>query len=86
MKDSLESRLGIFFLLAIVVALVVLESLGGFAFLHRGYHVHALFQNVQELKVGGAVKMAGVQIGRVQKILLTNSLADVTLTSTAKPR
>ncbi|MGA2749802.1 MAG: MlaD family protein [Verrucomicrobiota bacterium] len=79
MKETLESRLGIFFIFAVIVTLVVLESLGGFAFLHRGYHVHAFFQNVQELKIGDFVKMSGVQIGRVQNIVLSNSLAEVTM-------
>ncbi len=79
MKESVESKLGLFFAVAIIFALFILESLGGFAFLHRGYHVHALFKNVQELKVGDFVKMAGVQIGRVESITLSNSFAEVTL-------
>src|SRR5271157_388667 len=79
MKESVESKLGFFFALAIFCAFIILESLGGFAFLHRGYHLHALFKNVQELKVGDFVKMAGVQIGRVESISLSNSFAEVTL-------
>jgi len=79
MKESIESKLGFFFALAIFCAFIILESLGGFAFLHRGYHLHALFKNVQELKVGDFVKMAGVQIGRVESISLSNSFAEVTL-------
>ena len=46
MKDSIETRLGMFFALAIIAALVILESLGTFAFFKRGYHLHALFKNV----------------------------------------
>jgi phospholipid/cholesterol/gamma-HCH transport system substrate-binding protein len=38
-----------------------------------GKHVKALFANVQDLKVGDSVKMAGVEIGRVQRIELTNN-------------
>jgi phospholipid/cholesterol/gamma-HCH transport system substrate-binding protein len=53
--------------------------LGGFAFLKRGYHLHALFKNVQELQPGDSVKMAGVQVGRVESVVLTNSSADVTM-------
>ena len=47
-------------------AVVILEVLGGAPFLKRGYRLHALFHNVQDLKVGDPVKMAGVQIGRVR--------------------
>jgi phospholipid/cholesterol/gamma-HCH transport system substrate-binding protein len=80
MKDSIESRLGMFFALAIIAALVILESLGTFAFFERGYHLRALFKNVQELKVGDSVKMGGVQVGRVEDIqLLTNAFAEVTV-------
>jgi len=79
MKDSIETRLGMFFALAIIAALVILESLGPFAFFQRGYHLHALFKNVQELKVGDAVKMGGVPVGRVENIALTNSFARVTM-------
>jgi phospholipid/cholesterol/gamma-HCH transport system substrate-binding protein len=80
MKDSIESRLGMFFALAFIAALVILEFLGTFAFFERGYHLHALFKNVQELKVGDSVKMGGVQIGRVEDIrLTTNAFAEVTV-------
>jgi len=79
MKESIESRLGMFFAFAIIATLIILEFVGGFAFLKRGYHLHALFKNVQELKTGDSVKMAGVQVGRVESIVLTNSVADVTL-------
>lgn len=80
MKDSVESSLGIFFAITIVALLVILEFAGGYGFLSRGYHLHALFKNVQELKPGDFVKMAGVQVGRVESIKLsTNGLADVTM-------
>ena len=74
MKDSLETKLGIFFALAVIAIFIILESLGGFAFFKRGYHVQAQFKNVQELKVGDPVKMAGVPIGKVDGIALTNSM------------
>ena len=79
MKDSIESRLGMFFALAIIAALVILESLGTFAFFERGYHLRAFFKSVQELKVGDAVKMGGVPVGRVESITLTNTEAMVTM-------
>jgi phospholipid/cholesterol/gamma-HCH transport system substrate-binding protein len=80
MKDSIESRLGMFFALAVIAALVILESLGTFAFFQRGYHLRATFKNVQELKVGDSVKMGGVQIGRVEDVRLTsNAVAAVTV-------
>src|SRR5207245_8450796 len=70
MKNTLETRLGIFFALALVVAVVILEMIGGADFFKGGYLISANFKNVQELKKGDLVKMAGVEIGRVDKVEL----------------
>ena len=48
MKDTVESKLGMFFVLAIIFILLILEFLGGFAFFQRGFHVRALFKTVHE--------------------------------------
>lgn len=79
MKESLETKLGIFFAIGLVCFLILLESLGGFAFFKRGYHLNTYFKTVQELKVGDPVKIAGVRIGRVDSINLTNALVRVSL-------
>lgn len=79
MKNTLETRLGLFFALALVAAFLVLEMLGGFDFFQKGYRLNALFNNVQELKVGDPVKMAGVDVGRVESVALTNTQVRVTL-------
>jgi phospholipid/cholesterol/gamma-HCH transport system substrate-binding protein len=79
MKNSLESRLGIFVALAVVAAVVIIEMLGGPEHFMRGYRLFASFNNVQELKAGDRVKMAGVEVGRVEKIQLEGTKAKVTL-------
>ena len=73
MKNTLETRLGLFVALAVLAAAIILEMLGGIDDFRRGKHVIALFSSVQDLKVGDRVKMAGVEIGRVQSIQLTNN-------------
>jgi phospholipid/cholesterol/gamma-HCH transport system substrate-binding protein len=70
MKNTLETRLGIFVALAVIAAVLILETIGGVESLRRGYHLNAEFNTVQELKVGDRVKMAGVEVGRVEKITL----------------
>jgi phospholipid/cholesterol/gamma-HCH transport system substrate-binding protein len=80
MKNSLETRLGIFVALAVIAAIVIIEMVGGMDFFQRGYHVKAEFETVQELKVGDSVKMAGVEIGRVEKIALAVADGKVTVT------
>ena len=68
MKNTLETRLGIFFALAIVAAVIVLHLAGGLDWFKGGYRIHALFNTVQELKPDDPVKMAGKQVGRVKDI------------------
>lgn len=77
MKNSLETKLGIFVAVAIIAAIVIIEMVGGTEIFQRGYRINAQFDTVQELKVGDSVKMAGVEIGRVEKITLADGKATV---------
>ena len=79
MKNTLETRLGIFFALALVVAVVVLEMVGAMDFFQGGYKINASFKTAQELKRGDFVKMAGVEIGRVEDVELENGRAKITM-------
>ena len=79
MKNTLETRLGIFFALALIVAVIVLEMVGAADFFKKGYIIHSTFKNVQELKKGDPVKMAGVEIGRVDNIRLIDTQARVSM-------
>ena len=79
MKNTLETRLGIFVALAVIAAVLILETVGGVERFRRGYRVTADFNSVQELKKGDRVKMAGVEIGRVEDIQLGNNKVRVTM-------
>jgi len=79
MRNTLETRLGIFFALTLIVAVIILEMVGVADFFKPGYKVYADFKTVQELKKGDLVKMAGVEVGRVDKIDLANEKVRVTL-------
>lgn len=79
MKDTLETRLGIFFALAIIAGIIVLEMAGGFEKLKGGYRIYAYFKNVHELREGDPIKMAGLQVGRVESMAITNDRVRVTL-------
>lgn len=68
MKNSLETRLGMFVALAVIAALIIMETVGGMERFQRGYRLRARFANVQDLKEGDRVKMAGLEVGRVEKI------------------
>lgn len=79
MKNTLETRLGIFFALAMCAAVLLVETIGGAGFFRKGYQVNAYFRTVQDLKPGDPVKLAGVRIGSVSAIQLTNDLVQVGL-------
>jgi phospholipid/cholesterol/gamma-HCH transport system substrate-binding protein len=79
MKNSLETRLGYFVVLAVFAAWLITETLGGLQVFRGGYRLVGLFDTAQDLKVGNAVKMAGVEIGRVEKITLAGNKVKVTM-------
>lgn len=78
MRNSLETRIGIFVALVVLAAVFILDIVGGSVFT-RGYRLYGLFNNVQELKVGDRVKMAGVEIGRIEDITLQSNKVMVTM-------
>jgi phospholipid/cholesterol/gamma-HCH transport system substrate-binding protein len=79
MKNSLETKLGYFVVLVVFAAWIIMETLGGMEILHGGYRVNALFNTAQDLKTGDNVKMAGVEIGRVENIALADGKVKVTM-------
>lgn len=79
MKNTLETRLGIFFALALIAGVLLLELIGAKDLFRRGYPVRAHFENISELKEGDPVKMAGVEIGHVEKIQLAEDKVEVLL-------
>jgi phospholipid/cholesterol/gamma-HCH transport system substrate-binding protein len=80
MKNTLETRLGMFVAIVMVAAFLIIETLGGLGNLFgTGRHLRAQFDTVQDLKIGDPVKMAGVPIGHVDKINLANNKVEVRL-------
>jgi len=77
MRNSLEVRLGVFVTIALVAIFIVIEMVGGLEFFSKGMHVKANFINVQELKRGDPVKMAGVIVGNVETIKLDGQQVQV---------
>ena len=78
-KNKLEVRLGVFFLLILLVAVAMMELIGALAPLKSGVLIQARFQNVLDLKKGDPVKVAGVQVGSVTDIKLKNSAVLVSM-------
>ena len=79
MKNTLETRLGIFLALALIAGVGLVELAGGFDFFKKGVRIRARFNTVQELQKGDPVKMAGVEIGRVERVKLVENKVEVTV-------
>lgn len=79
MRNTLETRLGLFFALALIAGLLLLELAGGLEFFRRGVSIRARFTSVNELQVGAPVKLAGVQIGEVRRVAIEDNKVVVTM-------
>ena len=79
MKSSLETKLGVFFAMVLIAAVIILEMAGGSDLFKRGYRVSGYWNNVLELKEGDLVKMAGKPVGKVEKIEFADEKVRVTM-------
>jgi phospholipid/cholesterol/gamma-HCH transport system substrate-binding protein len=66
-----EIAVGIFVLVGIACLIYLAIHLGEAELFSRGYKVTADFDNISGLKVGASVEVAGVDVGRVEKISIT---------------
>lgn len=79
-KFDLELAVGIFMIAGMVclayltIKLGQLEVLGG-----KGYEIQAVFSSSGGLKTGSSVVIAGVEVGRVKKVILDDYQARVTM-------
>lgn len=79
MKNSLETRLGMFFALVVLGAFILFEVIGSATIFRRGKELRSYFDSVRELKVGDPVKLAGVMVGRVDDIRLATNKVEVVM-------
>lgn len=77
---QMTARVGLFFIIGIALIWITFEALHDGRFSAKnGYNVTAAFTTLKELKSGDAVRMAGVQIGTVDKTRLANGRAEAVL-------
>lgn len=65
-----EYRVGLFFMVGIVVLVFVMDFLGDIPFLSNNKTVYTYFDSLGELRQGNPVKMEGLIIGKVSSIKL----------------
>jgi phospholipid/cholesterol/gamma-HCH transport system substrate-binding protein len=77
---STEAKVGIFVLVALLILGYMSFRVGQYGFgVKQGYTLSAVFDNVTGLDKGSSVEMAGVPIGKVESIKLTDGKALVTM-------
>lgn len=72
-----EVKVGIFFVAALAILLVVFEFLDDIPFLTNEYSLKTYFESVGELRVGNPVKLAGVVVGEVNEIEIADGKIQV---------
>ncbi len=67
-NGSSEAQVGLFIIIALIAAFVLMEVAGSVNFFSESITVDTRFENIKDLKTGDPVKVAGVQVGRVDSI------------------
>jgi len=79
-KFDLELGVGLFIIAGMVCLAYLTIKLGQLeVFGDKGYEIHAVFSSSGGLKTGSSVVIAGVDVGRVKKIVLDDYQARVTM-------
>jgi len=76
---STEAKLGLFVLLGIILLAYMSLKVGKWELTRGGYEIKATFDSVAGLKRDVPVEIAGVEVGRVEDIKLSDSKAQVTM-------
>ena len=76
---SHEQRIGVFFLVGLLLLVAAIELTIGSGWFHPRYPLQALFRNVQGLDVGADVRLAGLRVGRVAALAIDQDQVRVTL-------
>ena len=79
-KFDLELAVGIFMIVGMVCLAYLTIKLGQLeVFGDKGYEIQAVFSSSGGLKTGSSVVIAGVEVGRVKKVILDDYEARVTM-------
>jgi phospholipid/cholesterol/gamma-HCH transport system substrate-binding protein len=72
-RMSLELRVGLFTIIAVVIILIFAIVKGQFSFRRGGYSVQAAFSYVAGVDRGSPVQVSGVRVGEVKKVMIDYS-------------
>jgi phospholipid/cholesterol/gamma-HCH transport system substrate-binding protein len=67
---SNEQKVGLFFLVGIILVFLAIEATVGTGLFTKSYRLYVDYRNVEGLRTGDAVQVAGLKLGRVEAIHL----------------
>lgn len=65
-----EQKVGLFFLIGILLVIVAIEVTVGTGLFTRGYRLYVTYPNVEGLRSGDTVQVAGLKLGKVETVTL----------------
>ncbi len=74
-----EAKIGLMIFVSFVLLVVGIMVLGDYRFLHRGYTLTIMLNNVRGLHKGDPVTMLGMEVGKVQDMTLREDKVAVTV-------
>jgi len=76
---STQVKVGIFFVVGLLILLAVFDFVGDIPFFRNEYTLKAYFNSIGELREGNPVKLEGYDIGKVSKIKVADRKIEVEL-------
>ena len=73
-------KVGIFFVVGLLILLAVFDFVGDLPFFGSDYKLRTYFQSIDELRVGNPVKLEGFVVGKISKIRLAERKIEVEIT------
>ena len=67
-RSKLELKVGVFVLVGVVILTSLVMMIGKFKTWRSGYHLNAVFNFVNGVKIGAPVRFAGVDVGEVKDV------------------
>jgi len=74
---TVEKKVGIFFLVAVVIMVVLLESVKGKPFFWTEYSLRTYFSSIGGLEKGDTVRLAGLKVGEIKDIKIAGDKIEV---------
>ena len=80
MRLSAEAKVGLVVIVGVLILTYMTFTVGGYRFgRETGYRLYAIFDTIAGLDAKSSVKVAGVEVGKVEDIILVDGKARVTL-------